>query len=145
MRNRIKYGAVLVVACGVSFGAGLLAQSAMDSPMYRAQSGSMLKILFDGPTMGVDVDVAELTFPPGTDSGDHKHGVSEIFYVLEGELEHIVNGRSYPLKAGMLGFVKPPDAVRHKTAAGGTPTRTLVIWSPGGEAARLASRWEKVE
>jgi quercetin dioxygenase-like cupin family protein len=141
----VTFALVLVAACGISFGAGVLAQSAMNGPQYRSAGGSLLRPLFDGPTMGVDVDVAELTFPPGTDSGDHKHGVTEIFYVLEGELEHIVNGQSYPLKPGMLGFVKPPDSVRHKTAAGGPPTKTLVIWAPGGEAARLGARWQRVD
>ena len=34
------------------------------------------------------------------DSGDHVHGATETFYVLEGELEHIVNGRSVKLTAG---------------------------------------------
>jgi quercetin dioxygenase-like cupin family protein len=140
----MTFGVLLALACAMSFGAGMLAQSAADGPTYRAQGGSVLEILFDGASLDAPVDVAELTFPPGTDSGDHKHGVTEIFYVLEGELEHIVNGRSHLLKPGMLGFVQPPDAVRHKTAAGGPPARTLVVWAPGGEAARLASRWEKV-
>jgi quercetin dioxygenase-like cupin family protein len=145
MRMTIRSAVVLVFVCSVSFVAGVLAQSATTGSRYQSSGGSQLHVLFDGQAMGADVDVAELTFPPGTDSGDHQHGVTEIFYVLEGELEHIVNGRSYPLKPGMLGFVKPPDSVRHKTAADGTPTKTLVIWAPGGEAARIASRWQRME
>jgi len=43
-----------------------------------------------------------MTFPPGTNSSEHPHGVTEIFYVLEGELEHIVNGDSHMLTPGML-------------------------------------------
>ena len=61
----------------------------------------------------------------------------------EGELEHFVNGTSVKLTAGMIGTVRPPDKVRHKTGPNGA--RALVIWAPAGEAARIASRWKRVE
>ena len=138
-------GVILIVACAASFAAGLLAQSVTERATYTADSGSDLTVLFDGPTMGSDVDVGEITFPPGLNSGDHSHGVTEIFYVLEGELEHVVNGESHILKPGMLGYVQPPDLVNHVVAADGPPARALVIWAPGGEAARVASRWARVE
>ena len=48
--------------------------------------------------------------------------VTEIFYVLEGELEHVVNGESHTLMPGMLGYVKPPDRVNHIVAPDGSPT-----------------------
>ena len=90
------YLACAVVACAVSFGAGMLAQSATDIVSYQSgPGGTRLDVLFDGPTMGVEVDVARLTFPAGTNSGGHAHGVTEIFYVLEGTLEHVVNGESH--------------------------------------------------
>ena len=137
--------AVIIGACVVCFGAGMLAQSVADVASYQAgPNGTRLDVLFDGPTMGVEVDVAQLTFPPGTNSGDHSHGVTEIFYILEGTLEHVVNGESYILTEGMLGYVKPPDMVSHIVDADGAPARTLVIWAPGGEAARLASGWEPI-
>jgi len=134
-----------LVACVLSFAAGMLAQSIVTDASYDSPGGTRLRVLFDGATFGGEVDVGELTFPPGSDSGDHKHGVTEIFYVLEGRFEHVVNGRSYWLEPGMLGYVRPPDTVRHKVPAGGPPVRTLVVWAPGGEAARLAARWKKVE
>ena len=144
MTNR--RGLVLaVVACVASFGAGMLAQSATDVVSFESgPGGTRLDVLFDGPTMDVAVDVARLTFPPGTNSGDHSHGVTEIFYVLEGTLEHVVNGESHILTEGMLGYVKPPDQVNHIVDADGPPAKTLVIWAPGGEAARLASRWQPI-
>jgi len=129
----------------MSFGAGMLAQSATNIMSYESgPGGTRLDVLFDGPTMGADVDVARLTFPPGTNSGDHKHGVTEIFYVLEGTLEHVVNGESHILTKGMLGYVKPPDTVNHIVDPNGPPAETLVIWAPGGEAARLASGWQPI-
>ncbi len=137
-----SYG-YLLLACALSFGAGLLAQSVTSDATYVSPGGTRLRVLFDGPTMGSEVDVAEITFPPGTNSGDHSHGVTEIFYVLEGALEHSVNGESYLLTPGMLGYVRPPDQVNHKVAAGGPAAKALVIWAPGGEAARIGSRWTR--
>jgi hypothetical protein len=43
------------------------------------------------------------------------------------------------LSPGMVGTVRPPAQVRHKTGASGA--KTLVIWVPGGEIARVTSRW----
>jgi hypothetical protein len=56
-----------------------------------------------------------MIFPANQDSGEHAHDAIEIFYVVAGELEHVVNGKSQILKPGMSGFVRPPDKVRHKT------------------------------
>lgn len=109
---------------------------------YMSPGGVILRPLTD-PAMygGTEVDVAELTFPANSDSGDHVHGAIETFYVLEGELEHVVNGKSVLLKPGMIGTVRPPDQVRHKTGAAGA--KTLVVWAPGGEMARIAARWKE--
>ena len=87
------------------------------------------------------MSVGELTFPPNSDSGDHKHGAIEMLYVISGELEHVVNGKSQILTPGMAGYVRPPDAVRHKTGPAGA--KVLVIWSPGDEAGKIVSRWKK--
>ena len=64
-----------------------------------------------------------------------------MFVVLSGELEHIVNGKSQILKTGMVGYVKPPDKIRHKTGAAGA--KAVVIWVPGEEAKRIIARWTK--
>ena len=112
--------------------------------VYQSPSGTKMRILMDQPTFGgAEMEMAEITFVPNSDSGDHVHGATETFYVLEGELEHIVNGKSMKLTPSMTGTVRPPDKVRHKTGPKGA--RALVIWAPGGEAARIASRWKRVE
>ena len=112
--------------------------------VYQSASGTKLKILMDQEMFrGTELEIGEITFAPNTDSGDHVHGSTETFYVLEGELEHIVNGQSIKLTAGMIGTVRPPDKVRHKTGPRGA--RTLVIWAPLGEAARIASRWKRID
>jgi quercetin dioxygenase-like cupin family protein len=110
------------------------------SRSYQSPGGTTLRILLDQAGLGgTEVEVGELTFPPNSDSGDHRHGVTEAFYVLEGELEHVVNGRSVKLSPGSVGSVRPPDTVRHKTGAAGA--KALVIWAPGGEIARVTARW----
>jgi quercetin dioxygenase-like cupin family protein len=64
-----------------------------------------------------------------------------MFYVLSGELEHVVNGKSQILKPGMAGYVRPPDKIRHKTGPAGA--KVVVIWVPGDEAKRIVARWTK--
>jgi quercetin dioxygenase-like cupin family protein len=110
---------------------------------YQAPGGTTLKLMLDETNLGPEASLGELTFPPNSDSGEHTHGAIEMFYVVSGELEHVVNGNSQILKAGMAGFVKPPDRVRHKTGPAGA--KTVVVWVPGEEGRRLASRWKPVE
>jgi quercetin dioxygenase-like cupin family protein len=119
----------------------LFAASAPAQTTYRSPGGTTLKLMLDSTNVGSAVSVGEITFPPNTDSGDHKHGAIEIFYVLSGELEHVVNGKSEILKPGMTGYVRPPDVVRHKTGPAGA--KAVVIWVPGDEASKIASRWKK--
>jgi quercetin dioxygenase-like cupin family protein len=112
--------------------------------VYQSPGGTKLRILMDQEMLrGPELEIGEITFAPNTDSGEHVHGATETFYVLEGELEHVVNGQSTKLTVGMVGTVRPPDKVRHKTGAAGA--RALVMWTPAGEAARIASRWKRVD
>ena len=108
---------------------------------YRSPTGTTLRLVLDSTNVGKEISVGEITFPPNTDSGDHQHGAIEIFYVLSGELEHVVNGTSQILKPGMVGFVKPPDKIRHKTGPAGA--KAVVMWVPGVEGSKIASRWTK--
>ena len=79
--------------------------------VYRSPSGATLRLVLDSTNVGKEISVGELTFPPNSDSGDHQHGAIEIFYVLSGELEHVVNGKSQILKPGMVGYVRPPTHI----------------------------------
>ena len=108
---------------------------------YRSPSGTTLRLVLDSANVGKEISVGEITFPPNSDSGDHQHGAIEIFYVLSGELEHVVNGTSQILKPGMVGYVKPPDKIRHKTGPAGA--KAVVMWVPGIEGNRIAARWTK--
>jgi quercetin dioxygenase-like cupin family protein len=108
---------------------------------YRSPGGTTLRIMLDDSNVGPEVTVGEMIFPPNQDSGDHQHGAKEMFYVVSGELEHVVNGKSEILKPGMAGYVNPPDKVRHKTGPAGA--KVVVIWAPGDEGKKLAARWKK--
>jgi quercetin dioxygenase-like cupin family protein len=117
------------------------AQAGKTGETYRSPGGSTLRLFLDSSNVGPQVSVGELTFPPNADSGEHTHGAIEMFYVVSGELEHVVNGKSYILGPGMTGYVRPPDKIRHKTGAAGA--KVVVIWVPGDEAQKIAARWRK--
>lgn len=104
----------------------------------RGAGGLAIEVLLENANFGgAEVEVAELTLPPSPNAGLHRHGSSEILYVLSGELEHVVNDTTYVLRPGMLGVVRPNDRVAHRVRAS-QPVRALVVWVPGGEADRLA-------
>lgn len=110
---------------------------------YRSEGGTTLRLMLAERNLGTEASLGELKFPPNSDSGEHTHAAIEMFHVVAGELEHVVNGKSEKLAPGMAGFVKPPDRVRHKTGPAGATV--VVVWVPGEEGRRLASRWTPVE
>jgi quercetin dioxygenase-like cupin family protein len=136
------------LAIGCAAAAALLAsngrayaQAATSTSIYRAPSGTTLQLMLDESNVGSEVTLGEMNFQPNQDSGEHQHGAIEMFYVISGELEHVVNGRSYLLKPGMAGYVRPPDKVRHKTGPAGA--KVVVVWVPGEEGKKIAARWKK--
>ena len=133
----------LVFGCGWAFGARTTPQTMALDDVYRSPTGTTIRMLLEEKNLGgTEIEIGEITFAPGTNSGSHPHGSTEIFYLLSGELEHVVDGKSYLLTPGMLGFVRPPDQVNH-IVRGSTPAKALVIWAPGGEAHRIVDRWTK--
>ena len=139
MRKPIVIVAGIVVLCLFM---GAAAQSEKTQGItYRSPKGTTLRLLLDESNVGPEVTVGEISFPPNSDSGDHKHGALEMFYIVSGELEHVVNGKSEILRPGMAGYVKPPDTVRHKTGPAGA--KAVVIWVPGDEGKKIAARWTK--
>jgi len=133
---RLSTAAALIVA---AWSSAASAQTEKQGTTYRSPGGATLKLMLDDSNVGPEVTVGELTFPPNSDSGDHAHGAIEMFYVLSGELEHVVNGKSQILRPGMVGYV--PDKIRHKTGPAGA--KVVVIWVPGDEGKKIAARWTK--
>ncbi len=100
----------------------------------------MTIVLDDTDLRGNETEIVELTFPPNSDSGDHRHAVTETFYLLEGELDQVVNGTAVKLTPGKVVSVRSTDQVRHKSGPNGA--KVLVVWAPGGEIARVTARWK---
>lgn len=94
----------------------------------------IIKVLIEESNLGSQgAEVAEIWFPPGFEGASHPHEL-EIIYVVDGELDHIVNGESHILKPGMVGVVRQRDRVVHKTHSP-DGVRTLVVWPLGREVA----------
>jgi quercetin dioxygenase-like cupin family protein len=133
------YAAVLTAYVGAH-----LQSSAPAGKIYKSPGGTTLRVIVDDQVLGgTEVEIGELTFAPNSDSNDHRHSVTETFYVLEGELEQVINGKPVRLGPGMAASIRSTDTVRHKTGPAGA--RALVIWAPGGEIARVTSRWQAVK
>src|SRR5687767_14246233 len=97
--------------------------------VFVSPGGTKMKILVDANDLrGSEVEIVELTFPPNSDSGDHRHAVTETFYVLEGELDQVVNGTPVKLTPGAAVSIRSTDQVRHKSGPNGA--RVLVVWAP---------------
>ncbi len=137
------YVLIMVALAGV-----LSTEAVAQEPDYRRKStgtrvldsegGTSIRMLVEASNLGGgEVEVAEITFPSGTSGGSHRHTAIEIFYILDGEFDHIVNGESHVLTKGMVGIVRPEDQVAHRVVSD-SPVRALVIWAPGGEVDRIA-------
>lgn len=95
-----------------------------------------IKVLVEEANLGsAGAEVIEIDFPPGYAGSSHFHEL-EILYVIEGELEHIVDGESHVLVPGMIGIVRYPNEVIHKAHAE-EGARVLVIWPLGNEVKGL--------
>src|SRR5207245_10131920 len=93
---------LVLTAAAAGLGGWALGQSVEKSTSWVSPSGTRLRMLVDKGTLGgAEAELGEITFAANADSGEHAHGSTEIFYVLEGELGHIVNGTSQQLKPGV--------------------------------------------
>jgi quercetin dioxygenase-like cupin family protein len=123
-------------------GQALLArEQAGAAKVFMSPGGAQLKVLVDAASLGgTEVEVAELTLAPNSDSGEHRHAVTETFYLLEGDMEQVINGKPVKLTPGTVASIRSTDQVRHK--AGPKGAKVLVIWAPGGEVARVTAKWK---
>jgi quercetin dioxygenase-like cupin family protein len=104
---------------------------------FLGRGGITWKVLLNESNLGgKELEAVEATFPAGTEVGAHPHRSVEIIYVLSGIYDHEVNGKVYRLTPGMIGIVRPGDKVRHLVPKDGD-AKLLILWAPGGEAARI--------
>jgi len=120
------------------------AQDSAKKKTFTSPSGAELRVLVDASTLGgTEVELAELRLQPNSESAEHQHGVTETFYVLEGEVTQVVNGKPIKLGPGMATSIRTTDHVVHR--AGPNGAKVLVIWAPGGEIARVTAKWKASE
>lgn len=131
-------------------GTAAVAQEAAYDPatsglrMFQGGGGFSLKMLVDESNLGGSaLEIGEIVFPAGSRGGEHRHASTEIFYILDGVLEHTVNGEAHELVPGMVGIVRAGDRVVHHVTSD-VPVRALVVWTPAGEAGRIAGGLKEV-
>jgi quercetin dioxygenase-like cupin family protein len=140
MARRLIGGLLLVGAVTIVYTLAARAQGNVGKT-FVSPGGAQLKVLVDAASLGgTEVEVAELTLAPNSDSGDHRHAVTETFYLLEGDMEQVINGKPVKLTPGTVASIRSTDQVRHK--AGPNGAKVLVIWAPGGEVARVTAKWK---
>ena len=125
----------------VALQAGALGVSVPGAEAPSATSAELLRVdLSDGGRQ--ELIVSRLEVAPGWSHGWHYHAGHEIVYVVEGAATLEMEGRApLSLKPGMVGYVRPPDKIRHKTGPAGA--KVVVIWVPGDEGKKIAARWKK--
>ena len=105
--------------------------------MPNLDASPTTEVLIEESNLGSQgAEIAEIWFPPGYQGSPHPHEL-EIIYVLEGELDHIVNDESHILKPGMIGVVRARDRVVHRTHSP-EGVRTLVVWPLGNEVGPMS-------
>jgi len=116
-RGKTAYllGAALLVAAG-----GLFAQA---SGLTRTLVGKA-----DVSIPGREAVVARVEVAPGARAGRHTHPGDEISYVLEGQVELLIDGQApRVIKAGES-FVVPAGTVHDAHNAGDAPTKLVGVY-----------------
>jgi mannose-6-phosphate isomerase-like protein (cupin superfamily) len=104
---------------------------------HTAPSGAQLRAILKGKlATGESVETHATTLPPGImPHAPHHHVHSEMWFVREGTLELTVNGTTYPLGPGSVGFVRSNEEHGVKNV-GTTPANYFVVAiGPGAGAA----------
>lgn len=62
---------------------------------------------------------------------EHSHPHEQIGYMVEGEAEFVIQGESFPVRAGQMWRL--PGGVRHKVVNGNRPMRAIDAFCPPRE------------
>jgi len=97
-------------------------------PVKTAPSGVQTREALKGKlATGESIETHATTLPPGAmPHPPHHHVHSEMFLMREGTLELTVNGKSYRLESGGVGFVRSNEEHGVKNV-GATPANYFVV------------------
>ncbi|GAA4322602.1 hypothetical protein GCM10023149_23050 [Mucilaginibacter gynuensis] len=94
--------------------------------------GHFFNMLVTGDETDGRYFIYEDVTPPGAGPPPHTHPDEELFYIIEGDYEFILNDLSKPFKVAPGKLVKiPANAVHCFKNVGTTPGRTITMLLPG--------------
>ena len=105
-------------------------------PLHIANHNAQIRMIMRGKlATGEGIEVHETTLPPGgaPTAATHHHLHSEMWLVREGNIELVVNGKSFPLGPGSLGFAQSNDEHGIRNSGSTPATYFLIAIGPGAE------------
>lgn len=104
-------------------------------PVRTADNAQFRDVLKGKLATGEPLEVHETTLPPGAaPHPPHHHLHSEMWLIREGTVELVVNGKTYRLGPGSVGFVHSNDEHGIKNVGATPATYFVVAMGPGADS-----------
>jgi quercetin dioxygenase-like cupin family protein len=100
-------------------------------PMPYDRGTSIRLFDADRGAKNVDAHINVLNADSGSGSYHYHEHAENAYIVLEGQIEAIIEGKSYILGKGDVAFI-PPGLKHSAGATGGAPARVIEIYAPLG-------------
>lgn len=115
--------------------------STVDESAAHLVLGEVLRPLITN-AMGSSIEVFDTSGPSGVGPPPHRHPWEEIYVVLDGELEVVVDGETHTVRAGGLAHVPADTEHAYRSL---TDVHFLTIVSSGNAAKFFAQLADEVE
>ena len=69
-----------------------------------------------------------MEFDPHVVTPEHSHPHEQVGYMIEGEAEYVIDGRTFPVRAGQMWRL--PGGVPHQVKVGDRPMRVVEVFCP---------------